>query len=274
MIAVLIVLYNKELHKSDTLNALINCYDKNKVALYIVNNGPNSMVSHPLLEKMKGEFYSLSFFEFLNNKPLSIIYNDFIKSYNDVGYFVIFDDDSVIHKDFFMKIAGSESDLILPIIQSRESGDIYYPKINGGVVRNEGPLNIKGLISISSGLAISDKLTHLVRDKYGEVFDESFALYGIDTSFFYRLGSFARTKSLSVICMSVIEHSLSRVDSAVSPFRTKERLYDAAITARRYPSLSIYYHLFKQVVKLIVLFKISIVVDVLKCFVKGKHPRC
>ncbi|MHA0974011.1 hypothetical protein ACR9HQ_11090, partial [Enterobacter ludwigii] len=169
----------------------------------------------------------------------------------------------------------SNADIILPLIKNQKDSQIYYPISNNTIVTSETALDINGLISITSGLAISRKLINLMQNVYGPVFDENFALYGIDTSFFARLHRAREIHDkLSIISQDVVLHSLSRTGSQpISNIRLRERLCDAALIARHYPDVKRLTYLLKKIVQNIYRGNFTNLYLLIKCYVTGKHPR-
>lgn len=277
-ISILIVLFNKELNESKTLISLLQCESLAKVFLKILNNGPKEiLVEGEFFEDLLTRFDNVIFETRLENAPLSKLYNEFIDGNVDSDYFVILDDDSKLDGDFISNITEQDADILVPRILSIDDGRFYYPTQHGVVVENEGMMEPAELMSISSGLTISKRLVSLMLSHYPDVFDESFALYGIDTSFFLRIRRMTRNNPslLSVKCISLIRHSLSRAqEKNSSEFRTVERLYDFAITAKHYPEYVSYLCLFKRIVKYLVKVKIKYVWILSRYYIYGKHPKC
>ena len=109
--AILVLLYNKEIEKSNTINSLVtsNCLFENSKIL-IWNNGPNSIKEDgviPLLDLG----YEVEIKETLNNESLSVIYNEFIDSIKSDKY-IILDDDSALSSDFITAAAKSDVDIV------------------------------------------------------------------------------------------------------------------------------------------------------------------
>ena len=160
----------------------------------------------------------------------------------------------------------------MPIILA--NGKPQSPCANG--VFSAGPYSKNEYVTaIGSGIIISKEAANIVKKKYGNIFDENFALYGVDTSFFIRLNKLALTENLTSI--PGFEHSLSRleVESAdIKLFRKLERSYDFGLTLRHYPSFSLLMMAFKQTLLWPIgrnRIKIS---KAFKVFVTGRHERC
>jgi GT2 family glycosyltransferase len=274
MIAVLIVLYDTEISNSVSISSILSCDNLDKVSITIVNNGPRKIQGpNDFVDTYSEIFRHISFIESIDNRPLSKLYNEFLNDNVGNDNFVILDGDSCFEHNYFTKIINKSFDLYVPRILSVEDGKYYYPTIYKNVVSSEGSLTSQGLMSISSGLVINSTVVTLMKKKYSKVFDESFALYGVDTSFFLRLRTLK--VDLNIVCGSVINHSLSRVKKEeISSFRFKERLYDTAIIARRYPNIERVIYYLKRLLKSIILFRITDAYSLIYYFIKGKHPRC
>lgn len=278
-IALLVVLYNKGIEESETIKTLIN-YDIKNIEVVLVNNGPSNIVFEcELYSILKSKAHSVSTYNFLENKPLSEIYNNFIQEHNNVDEYVIFDDDSRPQQSYMKILLGNEVkyDILTPKILSTSDNKIYYPKVNGIIVEDTCYVDEKNIISISSGISISKKLIQELLNKYGTIFDQRFALYGVDTSFFIRINRMCKVGlNMQVYSGGIIEHSLSRVDNEVqqSKFRLKERMYDIAISARFYPEYISTFTYLKQIVKFLLLVKFDMIYILLAYYFIGRHPRC
>jgi len=86
-----------------------------------------------------------------------------------------------------------------------------------------------------------------LKEKYGQVFNQRFYLYGVDTTFFYRVFNSRLISKIKII--NGFEHSLSRLEvesDKVKAFRRLERTYDLGISLRYYYSWpKIVYFVFK-----------------------------
>ncbi|WP_050568426.1 hypothetical protein [Dickeya chrysanthemi] len=277
-ISILVVLYNKELNESKTLNSLLKCKSFSAVSLKILNNGPREIKDvEGVFQALASSFEDVMLESRLENAPLSKLYNEFINSNLDSDYFIILDDDSRLDEDFIFNIYKTDADIIIPRILSVDDGDFYYPTQNGVVVEHDGWVDLSSLMSISSGLTISKKLVFAMLSHYPDVFDERFSLYGVDTSFFLRLRIIIKSDSYLLLakCVSLIYHSLSRVQKEnISQFRVVERLYDFAITARHYPEYIGRFWLFKRIVKYSILMEFKYAWILFRYYVKGRHPKC
>ncbi|WP_130016024.1 glycosyltransferase family 2 protein [Serratia liquefaciens] len=272
--AILVVLYNKEMKDSETLNSLSK-YSFPTGDIRVLNNGPYKInQDNDLFDKLKLKYNNIEVITHLDNRPLSKIYNEFIgdASYD---YYVILDDDSELTSDFMSSIGNANVDIILPQILSKTDGSIYYPVKNGLVVNECKSLDLAGVVSITSGVIIKRDLIKKVRARFSNVFDERFALYGIDTSFFLRLQRL-RDKGvmLSAKCESILYHSLSRTEGKMPKFRRIERLYDIAVTARHYPEYVTFYHLVKKIILSLANLDFQGAAILIKYYTIGKHPRC
>lgn len=231
MYAVLVVLYNCKVCESETINSLLNYWGERKdLHIDIINNGPFSIDEVAL--NIKGTF---QYYQYLENKKLSLLYNEFLNR-NNSEYYIFLDDDSVLSESYFISLESLLDNklgkhFLLPNILS--NGQHVYPKktnMKSNIISNRS-----GVMSIGSGLAISNYLVELFIEKYGGVFDERFHFYGVDSSFFHRLNSLR-----NVVLGSYggdISHSLSsqEVESyRVKAFRRLERSNDFGLTTRYY----------------------------------------
>ncbi|WP_321147883.1 glycosyltransferase family 2 protein, partial [Serratia marcescens] len=243
-VSILVVLYNKKLSESKTLRTLLSHQILN-AELFIANNGPHKIEieSDQFFNQLESHFIKVQVANFVENRPLSIIYNDFIESNSVAKKFVLLDDDSEVPESF-IKVINSENDdfdLELPRIKSVNDGVIYYPVEHGHVVaEDKNNLDVQSTISIGSGLIISRRFIDKFSAAGMKLFDERFALYGVDFSLF-RIMKKINAKSnthFAIRTNSYINHSLSRAAGKTSEHTVNERLYDAILSARHYPSIN------------------------------------
>ncbi|MCW2481858.1 glycosyl transferase [Candidatus Symbiopectobacterium sp. NZEC135] len=185
VINTLVVLYNSKLSDSESIQSIIAAQINRdfKIILTIWNNGPT------LLDEIDVNNFSyichskkieFKIYQDIRNVSLSKIYNSLIKSL-DFDFFVTFDQDSIIRDDYFSLI-----------IQNREH-DVIFPKIilDKITVQNttfDSPtFNAAETKAIGSGLCISRHIAEKTISLFGSVFDERFAFYFADFSFFSRI---------------------------------------------------------------------------------------
>lgn len=280
---VFVILYDKSITDSKSLTSLaLSEIDRNTSELVVINNGPKQISSD--LDFLSHCFSQVHFEEFLENLPLSKLYNNLLSKYNNNDRFIIFDDDTLIPIDFFTDLNESYSfdiDLQLPKIISIEDGNCYYPLVNGLV---ESSCQTKKyteediVYSIGSGMTIHKSLIDKFHAHGMNIFDESFALYGVDMSIFKAMNLLKEkeNESFKIQLASHLKHSLSRVSSKKSVFRERERIYDSLLSSIIYPEYK------SQKVKMILksfylcLIKLDLFcfVNVIKIIFRKKHPRC
>jgi hypothetical protein len=242
-VAYVIVLYNKTISESVTLNSIYNSgLDYSGSYIRIWNNGPRDIdVSD--VNKFAEKGFLVDVRQTITNISLSEIYNTFISEVSSDKY-VILDDDSNLNADYLAStLIASGDKLSVPIIYS--DSIIVDPKIDGQVVRNsdesilydDGNFN---LMTIGSGIIIGHNICNLLMQSFGSVFDERFYFYGVDSSIFFRLNMVKKGSVYAIV--PGFEHSLSRLSDEseiVKKFRAKERAYDLALQWRFYKPLHI-----------------------------------
>lgn len=271
----LIVLYNKTVDESTTVKTLLDS-DVSGAKVIIHNNGPeNVLLSSSILNSFKEKQVSLELVNCIQNKPLSILYNQFL--FSNLGYekYVLLDDDSVITSGYIEQINLSGYDLLLPKITSAQDRKTYYPISNESVITDEKFLTIKGLFSIGSGLVLTNVfLEKFIKNSF-KPFDEKFALYGVDFSLFRRMNKLSEQgEFFNVKTAGEILHSLSRVNEVESKFRREERLIDFSLTTRNYPSYFQCYIFLKRSVKEIICLRVRNLYVMYDALFHGSHPRC
>lgn len=227
----LVILFNKKIEDSTTLQTLLSSHYNG--ALVIFNNGPREISSSsPLFFQLEHQCSEVTLIQDIRNKPLSMIYNEFLLLNGYNNYF-IFDDDTHIPDSFFENKCNDNFDLSVPLIVSNKTGKIFYPIINGVVsqVSASNIVNSDEVISIGSGLLIKDTLIRIFNEHKMQLFDDRFALYGVDYSLFRRVSRLKRSNILIKIDVSgELQHSLSSEDNDISKFRVQERLIDLILT--------------------------------------------
>lgn len=274
-ISLLVVIFNKKITDSETISSLLKT-DIEAIDLHIHNNGPTEIVIENeinfLFVKKK---ISVTLTNCLENKPLSILYNNFIEKNITADKIIILDDDSTITDSFILETNKDTYDLSLPKIFSRSDNNQYYPLRNNQLITEYGDLKfIDNTWSIGSGIIITKRILSVFNENNMKLFDENYALYGVDISFFRRLWILEHKGYIFQVSInSEINHSLSRTEIIQTLFRRKERLLDLAITARRYGTAKILFSFIKQISKSFFNNGIYVTFSVLKYFVIGTHPR-
>lgn len=273
-LSILIVTYNCEIKDSVTISSLLNSrLDFSGTTLCIWSNGPNKLLHDEKVHKsLEGMGFRLTLIQTLHNAPLSWIYNNFIKSFPSDSY-AILDHDSRLSLEYLSAILKQQKNTVrLPIIMA--NGQPQSPCSNG--VFCAGPYTKKNYVmAIGSGVIISKLIAENIKSAYGNVFDENFALYGVDTSFFVRIYKLGLTENL--ISIPGFEHSLSRLEMEsrdVKLFRKIERSYDFGLSLRHYPSNKLAMSALKQILLWPIGRNRIILSKALKAFLVGRHERC
>ncbi|MGE6417936.1 glycosyltransferase family 2 protein [Alteromonas macleodii] len=276
-ISVLVVLYNKRIGQSETLKSLSKL-ETNTFSLHIFNNGPKSLSNNEEEDVLLNKFEKLNIKEDIQNRPLSKIYNDFIEE-NESDTFLILDDDSKISKEIIeiSKNTNFDIDISLPIIISEDDKKNYYPIIDGSTIESEETLEYKpGFFSIGSGLLIHKKLKSKFKQYSMKIFDERFALYGVDFSIFRRMNYLYNDGERFKINISgKILHSLSKVNENRDLMRNDERfiaIFLANIIYRK-SALKSYIFIVRQILSNIIKLDRKRVSLVFFLLANRSHPR-
>jgi hypothetical protein len=238
--AILILLYNCELEDSKTLQTLKRCsVNFESAKLVIWNNGPTSLSSLDVSFLSECNL-DISIKQTIVNESLAVIYNQFLGEYKANTY-IFLDHDSTLNANYLTEsLQVKKGELCVPVILS--DGKITSPTINGSVCTNDIKFSPSDkIVSIGSGLIVSKEVVVSLSEKYGKTFDERFYLYGVDTTFFYRIYDSGLTSKIKII--SGFEHSLSRLEvenSETKKFRRLERACDRAMTFRYYTSSKVF----------------------------------
>ncbi|MGL4446936.1 MAG: hypothetical protein ACRCYV_00450 [Aeromonas sp.] len=239
----LVVLYNKAIGESCTIKTLIdyisNLEHKQQIKIVIWNNGPEIFCDETF-----GANAYVELIQDCTNKPLSFVYNSVYEKFKP-EYFAIFDDDTELTCNYiedmlrFKKIDA----FLLPKVTMNYSRSelgydaekLKYPKVNGLTV--ELVVNSNSIITAPmSGVLLSKGLCNNLRDSYGDLFDQDFSLYGVDTVLFTRIAELGLAHRMHL--GSDIKHSdsffLDEPDEKKRAFRRKEHSIARGILIRKY----------------------------------------
>lgn len=274
-VVMLIVVYNKMIEDSETVNTLFSSGIKG-IKVVIHNNGPQEIfISDVLKDKFSTLNWEVSLINCIVNQPLSILYNEFILANPGYDTYSLLDDDTKISHDFVQALIFGESDVELPKIISKIDAKQYYPLVGKKVFEGEGIIVGDNVFSIGSGLTFSQSLIKTFEKHNLSLFDENFALYGVDFSFFRRLILLkSKGEKFEITSNSKLLHSLSKVESIQSTFRRQERLIDFVLTVRHYPTFRLYLSLIKRMLTEIRFKRGDDLKIMIKTFLSGKHVRC
>lgn len=283
-IKIIIVLYNSSFEQATTLSSLNKFKSTSEISISIWNNGPNSLLSQieqsEMLNELREHGYQIEFNEDLSNAPLSIIYNKIIDNNLDYERFIILDHDTQLTESYFTTVTrlSNKIDLILPHIEDEYTHKLVAPTDKGKIVIEDGPINLDKPGSVSSGLALNHRLALLVKKYYkNTIFDENFALYGIDSTFLMRIRKIAKKEKIQAICQGYLRHSLSlslNENSEIKSFRKAELSYDITLTLRHYPSFGKLKTFMRDFRKIRQGKSQLTSKNILYCLWTGKHPRC
>ncbi|WP_111977438.1 hypothetical protein [Algibacillus agarilyticus] len=274
--AMLVLLYNKEIVDSGTLNSLIKLSKQcPSIKLVIWNNGPKKLANRDCLQ-FEALGYDVEIKETLHNESLAVIYNRFI-AMNQADKYIILDDDSELNDEYLLAVLKcGAAEVAMPKITS--AGIVRSPTIDYIPYIEYSTFNSKNLVlGIGSGLVIGEHITNTLKENYSDIFDERFYLYGVDFTFCRRLFDCKLTDKIKVI--PGFEHSLSRLaeeDVKITRFRRLERSYDLGLTLRYYfPLPTAVFKLFKVFIKIYILRRMAKVNfgTVIKAFLTGIHYR-
>lgn len=273
----LIVVYNKKIAESCTFNKVVNSKFSDDSLCVIWNNGPTSCEEEFLNVYEYNK--NIRYHETLHNISLAKIYNEVINKYNAQIY-IILDDDSSLTDAYFEAVKQiSPNEVGMPVIYYDRK--IINPCINGQIYSKGINIDANDIITtIGSGLVVGRDVASQLFKAYNSVFDERFYLYGVDTTFCFRLNKLKINDKIKII--DGFEHGLSRLEGKndkLTLFRKIERSNDLALQIRYYKEKK---HWFLMMVLLLASsikkfitfqpqqYKYS---TIIKTFVKGKHER-
>ncbi len=276
---VLVVIYNQGLDEGATLRSLERTLPealREHSSLVVWNNGPSLFQVSDI-----DAFRNTSRWKFIqienrtDNLPLSMVYNRIVRM--DGERFVFFDHDTEVTESYWQALECHPSlDVLAPRIWGQQV--CHYPKQNKQVVSTEQPLDPRGLVTITSGMALSRRLLTALAAQEGKAFDERFALYGVDVSLFVRIQRLAQKQPVTAGCYGDLHHSLSELEQEseqVSLFRDLEKFYVAILLRLHYKGVSrpkVLRYMVRQLLgKRYHLIRYT--PSLMRCLVNGKHPR-
>jgi len=273
-LSILVVTYNCSMERSQTIHSLLTSkVGFDGVRLCFWNNGPKEIpVPTDTLAALGEKGFEVTIKQTPWNAPLSWIYNFFIEK-NPADRYVILDHDSILSEEYLQYIVENKDVFLgMPIVKIK--GVPRYPRVKKRF--SIGPYFKEDEVrSLGSGLLISQEAIDIVKDSYGNAFDENFALYGVDFSFFYRVHRLGLDEKLQSV--PSIEHSFSDFEEEakeIKRFRRIERSYDFGLQLRHYPSFGRVRKLMKQMIKSFLGKNKILITKALKAFIQGRHERC
>lgn len=273
-LSILVVTYNCSMERSQTIHSLLTSkVGFDGVRLCFWNNGPKEIpVPTDTLAALGEKGFEVTIKQTPWNAPLSWIYNFFIEK-NPADRYVILDHDSILSEEYLKCLMEDEGIFLgLPIVKIK--GVSRYPSVQDKF--SIGPYGKEDKVrSLGSGLLISQKAIDAVRSSYGDVFDENYALYGVDTSFLQRVQEVELSGKLQ--CIPCIEHSLSDFEEEkkeVKSFRKIERSYAFGLHLRYYPTKKRLHKLIRQAFKSLLGKNKILITKAIKAFIQGRHERC
>lgn len=273
----LVVLYGLRPRDSATLRSVLAQPVASLPAdsgLLVWNNGPEALdeAERQILLAAPG-WTQVIIVEDLGNPPLSRVYNQALQ--RGAERLVILDQDTVVDGRYLQALSR-QAELLVPLVLG--AGAIRYPHQHKAVVIEEGPLDPQATVTISSGLCLSRDLAERLAARHGDVFDERFALYGVDVSFFLRVQALAREEPVQLLCAGMLDHSLSELESetpAQRRFRDIEKFYVALLLRLHYKGASrgkVLRYLGRQLLGNR-LYLYGVLPRMLRTIFSGRHPR-
>ena len=208
---ILIVLYKQNLSTSKTILSILNCNMMFKDSTIIVwDNSPKAILTEEfsVFDHLQLNY---KYFHSPQNISLAKIYNKVVDNHRDTDLFFVFDQDTIVTEDYFVKIlnaVASNPDIYLFVPYICVNNQIVSPGDFGffdGKYWKEVKLGVqeaKNRVAVASGMAIDFKCFN----NQGITFDENLSLYGIDSKFCIDYSS--KNKYFFVIDYNII-HNLS-----------------------------------------------------------------
>lgn len=211
MIVILVVLYKRDFHSSETIQSLYKVKEQiNNEVIIIWDNSPSELTNSDQ-KLLQNSFKNFKYIHTPTNYVLSKIYNIIIKEHlNNSSHLLLLDHDSVLDPFFFNKLfdainTNKEINLFLPIVYSDNQivspADNFIIKSNLWEKETFGLINSKSKTAINSGMTISKRVFDA-----GFEYDERLSYYGTDN---YFMSEFAKKNKSFFVIKSKIYHNLS-----------------------------------------------------------------
>ena len=213
---ILVVLYKQKITDSTTYLSLKKTFSQDgdlaknyKVVFW--DNSPNHFNISSAAEIRSENFFDLDYIPSAENKPLSHVYNEAIKTYSDhYDYIMIFDQDSAFDERYFKEfnsvISNKSYDVILPVVKFKDRivspTKILFMKGFYYDVAPHGEIEIKTLSAINSGMILSFAFIN----KHNFQYNEKIKNYCTDDNVMMFL---RRNNGRAYILKYEIEHDLS-----------------------------------------------------------------
>jgi len=215
---ILVVVYNKNLRNSESINSLVysvNHLDNSKIIVW--DNSPNKQDA----TSIEWAFNCIKNVEYIHkpeNMPLSKIYNQIINKHRKTKYeyLILLDQDTTFTPDFFRQLCKSiyefkSVSLFLPIVISSNKivspANLFMFKGEYWKSKKLGLINAKNKAAINSGMVIS--FEYLMNRFSG--YDERFKFYGTDT---YFMKMYSKFNDFFCVFDYEVEHHLAYSDSS------------------------------------------------------------
>jgi hypothetical protein len=184
-----VVLYKEDISVSNTIGSLILIKDflnSKNYKIVIWDNSPEKQNKAEL--DLLTAFNCYEYVHTPKNLSLAKVYNTIYQTNKEYNLLILFDQDSKVSKDYFVKLSIAEEEnnsinLFLPIIKV---DNLIYSPANRFLVTGRhwdkeryGAVECSKKLAITSGMAIR---TNYLRMK-SETFNEDLTIYGIDTDF-------------------------------------------------------------------------------------------
>lgn len=230
-VSILVLVYGKEINESKTLSSLSKLdFEHTNAQLVIWNNGPSHFNGLDFSGDL--DIFNRMVVETIDNISIAKIYNSFINEFSAKKY-IILDDDSELNSDYIYGcLRVDDYEIGLPLLT--HNGDVVQPTINGTPVDLDTPIGKDTFpITVGSGIVLGSGAIASLNNKFGQVFDERFKLYGVDTSFCFRVNSLK--KILSIKLLPGFEHSFSRLSNEkINKFKRHDRGNSLGLLVRYY----------------------------------------
>ncbi|POE19877.1 hypothetical protein BV923_18950 [Pectobacterium odoriferum] len=226
----IIVIYNCSIEKSVSIDSIFKANVGNvELNLLIWNNGREVLKEQDIkkyLEKCRQNNFSTAIYQDIRNISLSKIYNHLIDE-SHYNFISILDQDTELNYDFFQNIIkNSTYDIICPEVYLSNKGNVKSsPVYNKSNINTDfvdvGDFNARSIFTCTSGITLSLGLIKSIRDKYGFVFNETYAFYWADHDLFERLRAFEFIKGM---CVGKISHDMSGVGNEFKKMKEPTKL--------------------------------------------------
>lgn len=276
----IVVLENTPYKYSLTLNSLMERSNR-EADLLIINRGPEALTfDKDFLHTLGLYVKSIMLKEYLDERPLSWIYNGVITAFTHYDRYVFFGDSCMPAHDFLHQLDShysTDTDLQFTEVPGRQPHPPASERTNAPGKADYPAWPDNADFSISTSLIIYRSLIEKFLSQSMELFDNRFALYGVHENLLMRI-RLLRQAGAEIVIRPTCAFSYSSVKNgqAQAVMTEPEWIYASVLTSKYYAKsrLAAFCTIAKMLLVQLVKCRLTNMRLIMKTYSAGKHPRC